>query len=234
MNDHHPNTGNLVFLYTSPTQGFVEITIKDLESLLHSEVSRLWSKGLISISADSKASFDSETNRLTKLGMYLKINDCIERQVDEDGKPSSYTCTWKVVDTVYAQPLGLDDLQIGIEYGVYVRQRGAVLPFKLIKVCLHSRAYTFESMTPGLGNLEINAKNLPSIYAKEIQNHADVHALLVECTKKGRSGAYVRQELLMRSIEGEKFILDVGNCHVVEAIGKTSEYLFVSGSALES
>lgn len=208
-------------LFTSPTQGFVEITIKDLESILHAEVSRLWSKGLISVSADSKASFDSETNRLTKLGMYLKVNDCIERKIDENGKPTSDTYTWKVVDLIYSEPLGLDDLQIGVEYGVYVRQRGAVLPFKLIKVCLHSRTYTFVSMTGELGNMEINAKNLPSIYGKDVNNHADVHALLVECTRKRKNRLHLRQELLMSTVEAEKFILDVGNCHVVEAIGKT-------------
>lgn len=221
------------FVLFSPTQGFVEITIKDLESLLHTEVSRLWSKGLISMSADSKASFDSETNRLTKLGMYLKVNDCIERQVDPDGKGCQRSYTWKVVDLIYSQPLGLDDLQIGIEYGVYVRQRGAVLPFKLIKVCLHSRTYTFVSLTGEVGNVEINAKNLPSIYAKDTNNHADVHALLVECSRKGRNDGHTRQELLMRAVEQEKFILDVGNCHIVEAIGKTLEFLLLVSFAMQ-
>ena len=186
------------------------------------------------MSADSKASFDSETNRLTKLGMYLKVNDCIERQVDADGKECRRSFTWKVVDLVYSQPLRLNDLQTGTEYGVYVRQKGAVLPFKLIKVCLHSRTYTFVSLTGEVANLEINAKNLPSIYAKDINHHADVHALLVECTRKGRDGRHTRQELLMRAVEQEKFILDVGNCHVVEAIGRTLEFPLFAVFAMEN
>ena len=180
------------------------------------------------MSADSKAKFDSETNRLTKLGMHLKVNDCIGRHIDEEGKPSRRSYTWKVVQLIYAQPLGLDDLQIGNEYGVYLRDQASVLPFKLIKVCLQSRNYTFQSQSGHVGSLEINAKNLPSVYSKETNSHADVHALLVECTKKGNDGTKMRQELLMTAVKAEKFTLDVGNCHVVEAIGKISVFLFVS------
>jgi hypothetical protein len=204
-----------------PTQGFVEITIKDLESLLHTEVSRLWSKGLLSVCSESKARFDSTTQRLVKLGKHLKVGDSVIRKVDEHGNTSRRQYTWKVFDLIYSQPLGLDDLQIHQEYAVYVRQENAVLPFELKSVCLQSRIYHFRSLTNGVADLEVNDRNLPSIYAKDTENHGDVHTVAVECTKPRVDGSVLRQELLMKDIRNEQFILDTGNCHVIEAIGKS-------------
>ena len=202
-----------------PTQGFVEITIKDLESLLHTEVSRLWSKGLLSVCSESKARFDSLTHRLVKLGRHLKVNDVILRTIDVEGRDCSSRHSWKVIHLIYSQPLGLDDLQIQNEYAVYVRQENAVLPFKLRSVCLKSKTYTFESLTDGVANLHVNVRNLPSIYAKDTESHSDVHGVAVECMKPRGDGSRMRQELLMKDIKDNHFILDIGNCHVIEAIG---------------
>ena len=183
-------------------------------------MSRLWSKGIISVFADSKAQFDSDTNRLTKLGQHLKVNDIILRDIDENGAPSRKQCSWKVVRLIYSQPLGLDSLRIEQEYGVYLRQENAVLPFKLVHVCLSSKTYHFQSLSDGVGNLEVDSRNLPSIYRRDTETHADVYAVAVECTFFGKDGCRLQQELLMKSISDEKFTLDVGNCHVIEAIGK--------------
>lgn len=202
-----------------PTQGFVEITIKDLESLLHSEVSRLWSKGLLSVCSESKAKFDSGSQRLVKLGRHLKANDVFLRMRDQNNVVSNRYQSWRVVHLIYSQPLGLDDLQIQQEYGVYVRQENAVLPFKLQSVCLASKTYSFTSLTDGVADLEVNVRNLPSIYVKDTESHADVHAVAIECTRSGKDGFAVRHELLMKDIQDENFILDMGNSHVIEAIG---------------
>lgn len=202
-----------------PTQGFVEITIKDLESLLHTEVSRLWSKGLLSVCSESKAKFDSKSQHLVKLGKHLKVKDEILRKKDQNGVTSIRHHTWKIVHLIYSQPLGLDDLQIQQDYGVYMRQENAVLPFKLLSVCLESKTYTFKSLTDGVENLEVNSRNLPSIYAKDTRNHGDVYAVVVECTKPRADGSVMREELLMQEMRNDHFILDTGNCHVIEAIG---------------
>jgi hypothetical protein len=183
-------------------------------------VSRLWSKGIISVFADAKAKFDSDSNRLVKLGQHLKVNDVILRAVDENGAPSTTKHSWKVVRLIYSQSLGLDNLRIDQEYGVYFRQENAVLPFKLVQVCLESKIYHFESLTDGIKNLEVDSRNLPSIYRQDTETHADVYAIAVECIMTGRDGYQVQQELLMKSISDEKFTLDVGNCHIIEAIGK--------------
>jgi hypothetical protein len=203
-----------------PAQGFVEITIKDLENLLHAEVSRLWSKGLLSVFADSKAKFDSDTNVITKYGRHLKVDDLILRRMDENGKPSNRRYTWKVVDLVYSHPLGLDDLQVDQEYGVFIRHENAVLPFKLVQVCLESKMYTFQALRAGVRGLRANARNLPSIYEKGTRRHAGVRAVIIECAKKDNNGNHLLDEMLMEEIEDEKFTLDVGHCHVIEAIGK--------------
>lgn len=203
-----------------PSQGFVEITIKNLESILHMEVSRLWSKGLISVFADAKTKFDSDANQIIKLGKYLKIDDLILRSVDENGRSSRKQYTWRVSGLVYSQPLGLDEIKVGEEYAVYVREESALLPFKFIKCCLKTKTYTFVSLTEGTRHLEVNTRNLPSIYTKDTKQHAVIHAVALKCTKKSTDGGQFIEELLMSSIQDEKFTLDVGNSHVIEAIGK--------------
>jgi hypothetical protein len=76
-------------------------------------------KGLIQVHTDSQTKFDVETNALTKLGEYLKLHDQILRRVDEDGRRSTRSHLWKVVDLIYVQPLSISDLKIGQEYGVH-------------------------------------------------------------------------------------------------------------------
>ena len=50
----------------------MEITIKDLENMLHIEVSKMWSKGLIQLHTDSRLMYDPMSNSLTKLGEHLR------------------------------------------------------------------------------------------------------------------------------------------------------------------
>jgi hypothetical protein len=84
----------LPFLFCRPSQGFVEITIKDLENVLHVEISRFWSKGLISVFTDSRSQFDPATHFLTKLGENLKVGDVILKKLDCDGNPCTQNRSW--------------------------------------------------------------------------------------------------------------------------------------------
>jgi len=205
---------------TLPTQGFVEITIKDLENMLHVEISKLWSKGVIQCYTNSKTRYDLSTNNLIKLGEALKIDDRILRRFDPNGNPSKEYWSWKVANLIYTQPLGLDDLKIGVEYGVYIRMENAVLPFKLTGVDLISRTYSFKALRKGVADLKATAHNLPSVYPRGTARHADVSTVILECVQKGPSGGYARDELPMKSIRKEKFSLDIGHTHVIECIGK--------------
>jgi hypothetical protein len=187
--------------------------------MLHVEVSRLWSKGVIQCFTDSKSQYDPETNSLTKLGEYLKVRDLILRRVDPDGNPSDKHFSWRVADRVFTKALGVDDLRVGAEYGVYIRLKSAVLPFKLTGVDLESRTYTFKSLKEGIEDLKATAHSLPSVYPKGTTRHAEVSKVIVECVRKGSSGGYVRDELPMVVIREKKFSVDIGNTHVIECIG---------------
>lgn len=202
-----------------PTQGFVEITIKDLECMLHVGVSRLWSKGVIEVFTDSKAQYDVNSNSLTKAGEQLKIGDEILRRVDPDGNPSREYYRWIVRELVYITPLGLDDLRVGEEYVVYVQKEKAVLPFKLEQVDLSSRSYFFKALKKKVADLRADAHNLPSIYPKGTKRHADVSTVVFECAAKGESGLNHCDKFLMNDIREERFTLDIGHTHVVECIG---------------
>jgi hypothetical protein len=204
---------------TLPTQGFVEITIKDLESMLHIEVSRLWSKGVIEVFTDSKAQYDDTTNSLTKSGDHLKIGDILLRRVDPNGNQSKEYFRWKVADLDYVKSLGLDDLRVGEEYGVFVRQENAVLPFKLEEVDLQTRTYKFKSLKKKVADLEAAAHNLPSVYPKGTKRHADVDTIVFESVAKGDTNRNHREQFPMNDIREERFTLDIGHTHVVECTG---------------
>jgi len=206
---------------TLPAQGFVEITIKDLENMLHVEISRYWSRGLITVFTDSRSRFDHVSNSLTKSGENLKVGDVIHRQLNSDGGPCTNGCLWKVVELVYTKLLGLDDLKVGEEYGVYYKPQRVVLPFKLIQVDLDQKIYHFEPQVVGIADLRVGVQDLPSVYpaGTQMSAHADVHQVVVESLEKNREGECKRESMLMDTIKKQKFTLNVGKTHVIEAIG---------------
>ena len=206
---------------TLPSQGFVELTIKDLENMLHVEISRLWSRGLISVFTDSRSRFDHITNSLTKLGENLKVGDMLLRHVNSDGAKCTEGRLWKVVELVYTKLLGVDDLRVGEEYGVYYRPQQAVLPFKLTEVDLSTKDYLFSPIGLGISEVRVNIKDLPSVYlaGTSLSAHADVHEVIIECLERNEMGHFCRDTLLMDKIKKKQFTLHVGKTHVIEAIG---------------
>jgi hypothetical protein len=204
-----------------PLQGFVEITIKDLENILHVEVSRLWSKGLISIFTDSRSQFDPALNALTKYGENLKVDDVVVYKIDTNGLPCQESFSWKVIDLVYTKVLDVNDLKVGVEYGVYNQLEEAVLPFTLKGVNLETKMYHFVSAQADMDDIRVSVNDLPSIYAggTGMKAHADIHKVVLECLRPNRNGKHHRMELHMSCVKREKFTLDVGNAHVIEAIG---------------
>ena len=202
-----------------PTQGFVEITIKDLENMLHVEVSRLWSKGVIQCFTESRAKYDLASNSLVKQGEALKPDDLILRRVNPNGGRSNEQYSWKVAKLIFTEPLRLEDLVIGQEYGVYIQLKNAVLPFRLTGIDLETNTYSFKALKDGIENIQTNAGSLPSVYPKGTTRHADVSKVVVECVQKGESGGYSQEELTMKVIRKEKFTMDIGHTHVIECIG---------------
>jgi len=203
-----------------PTQGFVEITIKDLECVLHTEVSRLWSKGVIGVVTETKAQYDVSSNSLTKLGEYLEVGDKILRHVDPNGNPSKEFHRWKITDILKAEALGIDDLRVGEEYGIYVREENAVLPFKLTEVDLQTRIYNFKSQKKKIEDVAATAHNLPSVYRKGNNYHADTDMVVITCVAKGDTGNFHCVRYPVDELRGQNFVIDIGHTHVVECIGK--------------
>lgn len=185
------------------------------------EVSRFWSKGLISVFTDSRSQFDPSTNALTKVGENLKVGDIVLRKLDPNGLPCREDRTWKVVELLYTKLLDINDLKVGDEYGVYYRQEQVVLPFRLSAVDLRTKLYHFQSLHAGLDDLSFHVNDLPSIYPSgtSMKAHADVHRVVLESEGTNAKGENHRIELHMSCIKNEKFTLDVGNSHVIEAIG---------------
>lgn len=202
----------------SPTQGFVEITIKDLECMLHAEVSRLWSKGVIGVFTESKAQYDVASNSLTKSGEHLKLGDKILRRVDPNGNPSKEFHRWKISDILYAEALGIEDLRVGEEYGVHVKQENAIFQFTLIGVDLQTRTYNFKSQKKKIDNLAATTHNLPPIYPKGT-SHADANMVVITCSAKGDTESFYCEHFPVDELKGQQFVVDIGYAHVVECIG---------------
>jgi hypothetical protein len=153
------------------------------------------------------------------MGEALKVDDKTLLRIDPDGKPSKEFYSWKIADLIYTQALGLEDLKVHREYGVYIRLQNGVFPFKLTGVDLQTRTYSFNSLKKGIEDLKATAHNLPSIYRKGTTRHADVDKIVVECVQNRSSGGNIRIELPMKRVRKEKFTLDIGHTHIVECIG---------------
>ena len=201
-----------------PAQGYVEITIKDLECMLHTEVSKLWSKGVIGVFTESKAQYDVASNSLTKFGEHLKLGDKILRRVDANGNPSKEFHRWKISEILYAEALGIEDLRVGEEYGVYVRQENAIFQFTLTGVDLQTRVYNFKSHKKKIENLAATAHDLPSIYPKGT-SHADADMVVITCLAKGDEESFYCEHFPIDELKGQQFVIDIGYAHVVECTG---------------
>lgn len=202
---------------TLPSQGFVEITIKDLEQMLHLEVSKMWSKGLLSVYTDSKAIYNHESNTLTKKGQYLKPGDNIHRNLDEEGRLVPTSQRWTVVELVEVQPLLAKDLLIGEQYGVYLKNR--VVSHMLVSIDLRTSTYAFALSDDPKSELLVTVDCWPTIYPSGVTSHGEVHSVIVECKMRSRDGGHVRESLPVDRIRNKKFTIDVGQTHVIEAIG---------------
>lgn len=206
-------------LVLRPSKGFLEVAMKDLENMLHMQVTKLWSKGLIDVFTDADARYDPETNAIMKEGQHLKVGDLLVRKLNGDGKKSDISHSWKVVEVTMVPTLGIEELKPNTEYSIYIQLRDAVLPFKLTKVELQSRTYTFQSLSEGSGDLVLQAHTLPAIYRKGTQRHHDVETFKIECVEPSSEGDYKSQVIPMKKVRNYKFTLDLSNTHVFQCVG---------------
>ncbi len=202
-----------------PREACVEITMKDLANVLHAEMSRMWSAGIIEYFPDSEIMYSPEDNAVIKPGMHLKLNDVILRRVDSDGERSDQYFSWKVAELVHLQPLGVDELCVGHKYEIFVQDQNRVAPFEVVSADMKSRSYSFKALKEGVVDLTATADNLPFVYPKGTCRHAEVSRIVVEYIDQGYEGEGTRQELLMHHVKDQNFKIELGQAHVVECIG---------------
>jgi hypothetical protein len=178
----------------------------------------MWSKNLIGVYTDAKSQYDVKTNTLAKLGAHLKLDDAILRRVNAEGRKSNDYHSWKVVQIQFADSLNVGDLSLGETYGIYVRNRSAVVLHRLTGIDLQSKMYTFCPLTSG-PDIVAHADSFPYVYPKETSKHAEITRLTVESVKKGSKGGYAQEIMFMKDIKDMSFTMDVRHTHVVEAIG---------------
>jgi len=199
------------------TQGFLEVAIKDLECILHKEITKLWSKGIIRVCMGSKAFYDADLNSFVKLGEHLELGDKVLRRVDPTGKACKEFHRWTVSDVKDAETLGVLELCAGEEYDVYVKRVKDVVPFKLTKVDLYTRTYKFESLKRKIKNIEATPHDLPSVYPKGSQQH--FKTVSFKCETRGDSGNF-HCDRFSEGLGGKKFVIDIGHSHLVDCTRK--------------
>jgi len=203
-----------------PSQGFIEITIKDLENMMNVGVSQRLSRGLLTQDTNSGAQYDVRQNKLIKTGKALKITDLILRKVNNEGSPSDEPFSWKVVDVVYNKSYLATDLKLGEVYSVYILDQQQCLPYRLVGVNIDKEFYEFKSINSAYDDFACFANKLPSVYHKDTKAHSLVESLVIESVIRGSDGKYVQEVLPYNEIASQKFELDIEHYHVVEAIGK--------------
>lgn len=184
--------------------------------MLHVEVSKMWSKGLIAVYTGSKASYDHVSNTVSKLGKHLRVGEDILRPFDEGGHRTHVLQRWTVVEIKRIQPITAKEVVIGEEYGIYLQ--GLVVPQTLMSIDLRTDTYVFAPSNDPLKELLVSVKSWPTVYPASVETHSESLAVVVEC-KISRNGHYIRESLPIDQIGEQKFTMDVGQSHVIEAIG---------------
>ena len=218
-----------VILYSSfykyrPDQGFIEITIKDLENVLHLEISRLWSLNLIELSSKSSAEFDYKKNVMTKRGKALKEHDLVKRQVDRNGSKSEKYHSWEVVEIQLHERLLHKDVSTGGQYYVYGREysyRG-LKKFQLVSKDIEDSSnplYKFSNKEQGI-TIQVRADRFPAVYP---ENQHGFKTIVLQCIERNDQGVYERQLIEFEKAEKERFVMDVGQTNIVFATGKPTK-----------
>ncbi|CAM9869363.1 unnamed protein product, partial [Ectocarpus fasciculatus] len=210
-----PHFGN-----TLPTQGFIEITIKDIEALMNLQVAKLASRGLLRHDTNAGCQYDVKTNQIGKLGAALKPGDLIHRDYDPSGRRSTKQYTWEVTDLVFAQSLSAQDLVLGDEYAMFDTMTRQVINVVLVGVHITKGEYVFQSLDESHDDVIHTVRTLPSIYKKGTKVHGECEAIVIKSILRDEDGSFAYETLPFSKIGKMHYTLDVGHCHVAEAIGK--------------
>ena len=216
-----------------PLQGFVEITIKELENMINFQVAKAVSRGLLKHDTQSNAQYNFQRNELVKKGAALKKDDLILRQVDQFGNPSPSFFTWKVVKLNPPNKIELSIDSDRTEYVVYRPLQAAAFKFKLKGIVDSNEGgnegttYYFESLDrtatedfTANSNIE---KSMPDVYHAFTTNllcESFIVESLLPYKDESSNTVSLQQTLSFADYEQQEFQIDIAQGHVVTATGK--------------
>jgi hypothetical protein len=189
-----------------PSQGFVEVTIKRLESMLLDELINLRSKNLIQFYSDSKVKYDFDTGAFQKQGKALKIDDQIVLGGGQKAKVQDFVYTSRVMPT---------SLVVGKDYDIVHPREKKVRSYRLVQMDQAYDHYQFAAHQPGLADITGSFSQLPPVYPNG-QGRIDPSGIIVESDGS-------KQELAFDDVADKDFELDVSNSHVILALGKPNK-----------
>jgi hypothetical protein len=188
----------------SPRQGFVEVVIKRLESILLDELINLQSKDLVEFFADSKVIYDPSSGKIEKVGRSLKVGDVVN---EKNGRE-----TLTIIGFIYESSLNKDDLVEGMDYDIEVPRERRIRKFRLAVKVKAYEWYRFIAYEEGVREITGEFDELPPIYAAG-RGRIEPSAISVEVKGKGAT------VLAFDAVADEQYNLDVSKSHVIFALG---------------
>lgn len=189
-----------------PLQGFVEVTIKRLESMMLDAVIRLRSRDLLSYFAESKIVY-TIPNSFTVKGSQLKVAD----EVFQGDKDSELMMVKKFL---YKSQIEKDRLIPGSDYDIVLPREKQARLFRLQASDAVNDVYHFVPHTPGVRELFSSFGALPPIFHQG-EGRVEPTTVVFSVGASERSVPY-------DSIKADSFQMDFTRSHVILAIGKPS------------
>ena len=207
---------------TLPTQGFIEITIKDLEAMMHLGVSKLDSMGLVEHVTKSGAQYNHKTNELKKKGSALKENDLVLLKYDYSGNVAEEDCSWRVAAVNTVEPLNANQVEVGTKYSIWIPKKRKLYPYTLIGVNVVLGSYQFRSMDDDMDDVICENFELPSVYPYGTKGHSVTEDITFEALRDGSDVTKEphRMTFPFSDISDNSYVIDTSHTHVFEAIGK--------------
>lgn len=198
--------------------------------MLHLEISKLWSEGLIQLHSRSGVKFNHKSITMTKKGDSLKENDLVQLEIDQEGRECTDKHTWRVKNLVPFKSLNSEDLELNKIYWIYDRRNPTLLTKAKCVACSNRNevaTYTFDKILDNgtKSNHEIIARSdaFPAIYGEE-KKHGLIEEIEFQLNEDGQDEGGVTHVIPFSDAKEKYFELDISQTNVVLATGKASVY----------
>lgn len=195
----------IILIFRRSAQGFVEVTIKRMESMLLDEVINLRSRGLLQYFSGSAMKVNEDLGTFEKKGRSLKIGDLLFDESKDGG-------TLKVLDFIYESSMRSEDLVLGSDYDIVHPREKRVRCYRLVQMDIDFDWYQFSSYEPGVRDITGCFSQLPPLYARGC-GRTEPTEIIVE------NDIHMKRRLTFDSVKDTDFQLDVSKTHVILSLG---------------